>query len=170
MDPYNPYGQQQIQDPNAPAEGDRGIGKALLIGAAAATTAVVGYGIYSHVSNKKKKKKVTKREIGHDGTSRDITVEVDCDPNDPEGYEVPEGYAGAPAGYGAPAPGYGAPPPGYGAYGAPAPGYGAPAPGYGAYGAPAPGYDAYGNPVGAPPGYGAYGAPAPGYGAPPPGY
>merc|ERR1712062_968092 len=89
--PY-PYGQPQ-QAPGAAEEGTRGFmsGKNAKIAAAVVGAAAVAGGAY-YMYNKKKKK-VTKREIMPDGSTRDIVVEVDCDPNDPEGYFVDENGA-----------------------------------------------------------------------------
>eukprot|EP00121_Abeoforma_whisleri_P004989 Awhi_evm3s4512 len=59
---------------------------------AAGAVAAGGYMLY------KKKKKVNQRQVMPDGSTRDVLVEVDCDPNDPEGYEVDEN--GQPRGVG----------------------------------------------------------------------
>merc|ERR1712232_584591 len=61
---YGPDGQPMGPD------GDRGLGKALLIGAGAAVAAIGTYAVYSKVTSKKKKKVKTKN-----GKTR----EIDCD-------------------------------------------------------------------------------------------
>merc|ERR1712125_159585 len=63
---YGPDGQ-----PIGP-DGDRGIGKALLIGAGAAVAAMGTYAVYSKVSKNKKKKKVKTKS----GKTREITCDV----------------------------------------------------------------------------------------------
>merc|ERR1712137_9358 len=176
------YGAPQQFGPNGePADGDRGLGKALLIGAGSAIAGIGAYAVYSKAT-KKKKKKVK--------TSSGKTREIDCDVLvDPSGNELPgqtfdengrcvnesevmsraansgQIPAGSqqPQAYGA---NYQGPPQGQQPYGQ---GYSAPQP----YGPPGSPYGAPGSPYGAPPpqGYGApggYGAPPQGYGAPPP--
>eukprot|EP01023_Acetabularia_acetabulum_P055638 TRINITY_DN6439_c0_g1_i3.p3 TRINITY_DN6439_c0_g1~~TRINITY_DN6439_c0_g1_i3.p3 ORF type:complete len:199 (+),score=44.28 TRINITY_DN6439_c0_g1_i3:53-598(+) len=63
---YGPDGQ-----PIGP-DGDRGLGKALLIGAGAAVAAMGTYAVYSKVSKNKKKKKVKTKS----GKTREITCDV----------------------------------------------------------------------------------------------
>eukprot|EP00121_Abeoforma_whisleri_P014936 Awhi_evm1s13774 len=101
-DPNDPEG--FFVDENGQPTGDRGVGGSmknlahnknaqiaagvLAVGAVAAG----GYMVY------RKKKKVSQRQVMPDGSTRDVLVEVDCDPNDPEGYEVDEN--GQPRGIG----------------------------------------------------------------------
>merc|ERR1712108_69036 len=119
------------------ADGDRGLGKALLMGAGAAIAGVTAYAVYSKATKKKKKKVKTKN-----GKTREINCDVLVDPsgNELPGQEFDEsgrcinenevlsraansgqippaqnqqqGGYGAPQqqGYGAPQQGYGAPP------------------------------------------------------------
>ena len=76
MNPYGAppgaYGAPQMGPNGQPMgpDGDRGLGKALLIGAGAAVAAIGTYAVYSKVTNKKKKKVKTKN-----GKTR----EIDCD-------------------------------------------------------------------------------------------
>merc|ERR1712130_381262 len=66
-------------DPNAP-DGDRGLGKALLVGAGAAVAGMAAYAAYSKTWKKKKKVK----------TKHGKTREVDCDVMvDESGREIP---------------------------------------------------------------------------------
>merc|ERR1711974_167320 len=62
--------------------GDRGLGKALLIGAGSAIAGVAAYGVYSKATKKKKKKKVKTKN----GKTREINCDVLVDPN---GEELP---------------------------------------------------------------------------------
>eukprot|EP00122_Pirum_gemmata_P021311 Pgem_evm1s19862 len=83
--PQQPYQPQQYQQPcEEGEEGSRGMGKKLLIGGAVIAAGAIAYKMY------RKKKVCKKREIMADGTTREILVEVDCDPNDPDGFEVDE--------------------------------------------------------------------------------
>ena len=172
-----PYGAPQQFGPNGePMDGDRGLGKALLIGAGGAIAAVGAYAVYSKATKKKKKKVKSSN-----GKTREIDCDVLVDPNGNElpgqsfdesgrcinenevlsraasSGQIPANAPAQPYGSGAPQAygqhGYGQPQSGYGQ-----PQYGAPPQGYGQ----APG--GYGQP---PQGYG---GPQPGYGAPPPGY
>merc|ERR1711963_954248 len=74
------YGAPAPYDPNAPADGDRGLGKALLVGAGAAIAGMGAYGIYSKTAKKKK----------HVKTKHGKTREIDCDVLvDQNGHEIP---------------------------------------------------------------------------------
>eukprot|EP00121_Abeoforma_whisleri_P012041 Awhi_evm1s11115 len=100
----NPYPPPQ-QYPQAPpqeegVEGERGyktmIAGASVVGMGAGVSkkkilmGAVAAGVAGYVINKKRKKKIKQRQVMPDGTTRDVLVEVDCDPNDPEGYDVDE--------------------------------------------------------------------------------
>jgi len=88
MSAYSPQQQYQPQQSQQSCEegeeGSRGMGKKLLIGGAVIAAGAIAYKMY------RKKKVCKKREIMPDGTTREILVEVDCDPNDPDGFEVDE--------------------------------------------------------------------------------
>jgi len=206
--PPQPYGGQpgygapppQQYGPNGEPlgpDGDRGLGKALLIGAGAAIAGMGAYAVYSKTTKKKKKKVKTSS-----GKTREIDCDVLVDQNGnelpgqsfddsgrcvnenevlsraansgqiPAGGQQPQpygaNYQGPPQAQPYGQPGYGQPPQ---SYGQPQPygqpGYGQPQP----YGAPGSPYGAPGSPYGGPPppqGYGAPGAPGSPYGAPPP--
>ena len=76
--PYGAPGAPQQFGPNGEPlqDGDRGLGKALLIGAGAAIAGVSAYAVYSKATKKKKKKVKTKN-----GKSREIDCDVLVDPN-----------------------------------------------------------------------------------------
>merc|ERR1712108_133576 len=63
------------------ADGDRGLGKALLMGAGSAIAGVTAYAVYSKATKKKKKKVKTKN-----GITREINCDVLVDSN---GNELP---------------------------------------------------------------------------------
>merc|ERR1712000_739240 len=106
-------------------DGDRGIGKALLIGAGAAVAAIGTYAVYSKVTSKKKKKVKTnsgKIPPANNGPQQPVA---------PYGSNIPMNQG--PGGYGQPHMGapYGGPPPMGSPYGGPPPmgsPYGAPPP------------------------------------------